>query len=231
MPIGYYSEGRTRYVLEARDADGRCHYRKFTDEDRIHYLFGLIPDTTGGVVFRSHPIAHDWQKRLPLIAKKQATSYISRELTKLQGGDPVPERAANAARIARAQQNGQVHQTYSDRKPMRVKIVPEPDPEGVPGEWQPVKNAMAMSEDVRLQLVKIGGLPQEEEPPEGFNMEAWKKGDFAIPESGLLDEPAAPAPSEVAAAALTPGEEPYADQRAVQGEKVPRSVKRGVKKG
>lgn len=193
MPIGYFSEGKTRYILEAREADGGCVYRKFTDEDRWNYMFGLIPASQCGVNFRSRPISSDSDKRLSLIGKPNVCTYISREYQKLMGIDPIPERRMNKKILARHGRPGQVHQTSSDRKLMPPKLLSFVDPETLPGQLRPSRDTLAISAEQREEMLANATLPSAEKPPKDFDMDAWiAGGDFDIPEGALLDEPEAP---------------------------------------
>lgn len=201
MPIGYFSEGKTRYILEARQADGACVYRKFTDEDRWNYMFGLIPPSECGIHFRSRPIESDSDKRLSLIGRPNVCNYISREYTKLQGIDPIPERRMNKKILARHGRPGQVHQTSGDRTLLPPKLLPFVDPETLPGQLRPSRDSLSLSDEQREEMLANSTLPSAEKPPKDFDMDGWLAGgDFEIPAGTLLEEPASPDMAASAAA-------------------------------
>lgn len=228
MPIGFFSEGKTRYVLECRDKTGKCLYRKFTDEDRWNYLFNLIPPTTAGHRFRSFTIETDKQKRLRLVSHPQVRHYISRELTKLQGQDVNPERTLNQRTLAQYRAKGAVHQTMGNKDKAPPKMLKEHDVEKDPEELQPVRDTRDMVDDERLKELQRASFPIEEEAPKEFDMEKWLEGDMEIPEDLIAEDPQAPdlTPQQM----LAHGSSGFADQRAVEGEKEVRSEIRDPKK-
>ena len=209
MPIGYFSEGVTRYILEARDQEGRCVYRKYTDEDRWNYFFNLIPPTQCGIHFRSRAIESDRDTRFSLIARPNVCTYISREFMKLQGKDPIPERRRNEQMLKTYGRRGFVNETYEDRSLMPPKLEEFVDPETVEGQLVPSEDMLDIADDVRAQMIANSSLPSAEKAPEGFNMEEWLEGNnFETPEE-LRTEPQSPDPVPALATAEA---DDYADQ-------------------
>lgn len=231
MPIGYFSEGNTRYVLEARESNGACVYRKFTNEDRWNYLFGLIPSTECGIHFRSRPIDSDKDKRLSLIARPNVCTYISREYCKLQGKDPIPERRMNRKILSRHGRPGAVQQTFQDRVLMPPQLLEFVDPETLEGQLRPSRDSLKISDELRAEMLANSTLPSAEKAPEGFNLEDWiAGGDFEIPEEILLSKPEGPdmTPSEAAASGSAKG---FEDQLVEFGERDESRSERQTREG
>lgn len=235
--VGYFSEGKSRYILEARDKDGRCLYRKFSGSDQRNYLFSMIPPTQCGIRFVSRSIASDRDKRLPIIYDKKTGAYITRELSKLLGIDPVPERAQNAAAVRRYQMRlaGQlppgtmlVSRTTGDKSLMPPKLLPVIDPDNVPGELKPSRDTMTISEETRKAIFSQTRFPSAEQAPEGFDMDAWLRGDsIEMPDEMLQAKPMGPDPTIALAASANQSDTGNyvvpAGQLAVEGEKMTRT--------
>lgn len=222
MPFGYFSDGNSRYIAEARQADGTLIYRKYTSSDRWNYLFNLIPETECGCVFRARTITTEEDKRLGVVAKKKILPYISRELMKLMGKDPIPERARNQRILANYGREGSVVETDNERKPLGPQLAEVVDPETLPGAYKPVTNSMELSDEIRKELLEAHQFPQSEAAPDEFDMEAFKSGNLHVPESIVREEPMQP-PREMADAMAAAPASPIDDQFAVEGEKEPRS--------
>lgn len=220
MPIGLFSEGNTRYILEARESDGACCYRKYCSEDRWNYMFGLIPESECGVAFRSRHIATDADKRLPIVARHKVCTYISREFQKLMGIDPIPERRINRQIRARHGRPGAVQQTGDDRKLLPPQYLTYVDPETLPGQLRPSVNSLELSEEERSEMLTASNFPSSERPPDDFDMEAWKGGkNFETPEDLLLSKPQEPDLVPMAAASAEGGAKGFSDQLVEFGER------------
>ncbi len=179
--IGLFQEKYSRYILECRDQDGNCVYRKFTGDDRMNFLFNKIPETKTGHMFRSRPI-EDKDKNRPPLAEPLACHYISRELCKLEGRAINPEKDRNDRTMRdHNRKTGALHRVHKDlsRMPLRSQLVREPDYTVDPKEWQPSQDGLEIRELIKGQIPDAAAFPVEEVAPKGFKMDDWKDGKAA----------------------------------------------------
>ena len=204
--IGYYVEGKTHYLLECRSVKditddkgnvkkaGTCFYRKFTDEDKTHYLFNRIPQTTVGHAFVARPITDEMSRRLPIVADRQVMNYISRELCKLKGIELNPEAEHNIKQIVKQESDGGVFVKRKDSKGrvMEPVLVDEYDPESDIKLLKPVSDSL----QTRKQMIERGEMPENkqnfqpaEAGPEDFDPDAFLRGETVEYVGNMPEEP------------------------------------------
>lgn len=145
MTMGRYYEGKTPWVVEAKTRKGRVVYRKFTDDERISHLFGCVVDTTNGITFEVRGVTHK-DKNMPIMAHPKVLSYLSRELAKLQGIYTIAAQEQNLANRSR-----KIKEVTPDRiHRIPDPLIPEIDPQNLPGELQPVRQVTMSDAEIPL---------------------------------------------------------------------------------